>query len=67
MGFVVWCELGLKGKYEQNAFYVSLILAYISPGVSFHLRWHLSPIQMKCTSNANGSTYILSGFLLKMG
>ena len=39
---------------------------YIPPGIFIVLRWQLRPTQMKCTSNANDSTYILYGFLIRM-
>ena len=47
----------------------SLILGvtlYIPPDVSFVLCRQLSPTQMKCTCDANDSTYILYRFLIKM-
>ena len=40
---------------ERTAIQV-IFKAYI-PGVFFVLRWQLSPTQMKCTWNANDSTY----------
>ena len=40
--------------------------AYIPPRVAIDLHWQLSPTQMKCTCNANDSTYILYGFLNKI-
>ena len=36
--------------------------AYIPPGVSFTLRWQLSPMQMKFTCSANDSSYVLYDF-----
>ena len=41
-------------------------LGYIPLGVVFALRWQLNPTPVKCTCNANGYTYILHGFLIKM-
>ena len=44
----------------------SLIKGYIPLGVVFALRWQLNPTQVKCTCNANESTYIPLGFSIKM-
>ena len=35
-------------------------------GIVFVLRWQLSPMQVKCTCNLKGSTYIPYGILNKM-
>ena len=39
---------------------------YIPQVVVFVLRWQLSPTQMKCTCNANESTFILHDSLIEM-
>ena len=40
--------------------------AYILQGSHWGSSWQLRPTQVKCTCNANGSTYILHGFLIKI-
>ena len=39
---------------------------YIRLDIFYVLRWQLSTSQVKCTYNANSSTYILYGLLIKM-
>ena len=39
---------------------------YIPLGAVFALRWQLNPTQVKCTCNANDSTYIPNRLLIKM-
>ena len=39
---------------------------YIPLGLFLVLRWQLSPTQVKCTCNANDSTYIPLGFSIKL-
>ena len=39
---------------------------YSPPGVVFLLRWQLSPTQVKYTSNAHDSTYILYEFFINI-
>ena len=56
----VWCPTRTPFPVEYG------LKAYITLGVFFVLRWQLSPTQMKCTCNANDSTYILLGLLIKM-
>ena len=41
-------------------------ISYIPLGIVFILRWQLIPTQMKCTYNANDSTFILCELLIKM-
>ena len=46
--------------------FYGISIAYIPPDVFCVWHWQLGPTQVKCTSNANDSTYILYGLLIKM-
>ena len=48
--------MGISGWYHRQ------IIARITLCVFLRLRWQLSPAQMKCTCNANYSTYITPFF-----
>ena len=61
--FVLFCILNFFFTFELSN--VSF-LRYIPLCVVFVLRWQLSLTQVKCSSNANGSTYIPYRLLIKM-
>ena len=63
------CHRHIKGTLICQLIFFehqSYFKAYIPLGLFLALRWQLSPTQVKCTCNANDSTYIPLGFSIKL-